>query len=113
MQQRLNRYGIDTVSIAAKPLKDYGDYCWYDPPMDSLPDRFSVVVCDGPPSDTKGGRHGLVPVMGKRLGAGCVILIDDVGRDQELAMASLWERQLRASSRMRGTTRPYVELTVS
>ena len=45
----------------------------------TLPGQFALVVCDGPPSGTLGGRYGLVPVMREHLQPGCVILLDDAG----------------------------------
>lgn len=29
--------------------------------------KFSLIICDGPPGGTKGGRSGLVPVMRSKL----------------------------------------------
>ena len=47
--------GIDSVVLCAKPLRDYGECVWYDPPLDSMPAAFPVVICDGPPGTVKGG----------------------------------------------------------
>lgn len=43
------KYDIDSVHISVRPLKDYRDFTWYDPPLDSMPDSFALVICDGPP----------------------------------------------------------------
>ena len=112
VQRDLTRYQLDSVRLCAKPLKDHGEFCWYDPPLESMPDRFSLVVCDGPPGRTKGGRYGLVPIMRERLQPGCVILLDDAGRDQELAIARSWEAELDASVETPGSARPYIQMTV-
>ena len=69
VQGYLDAYKLSTV-IHARPLKDYGDFCWYDAPLETMPDSFFLVVCDGPPSRTKGGRFGLIPVMRERLTLG-------------------------------------------
>lgn len=108
----LNRYAIDSVVLCEGPLRDYGEFSWYDPPLESMPDNFGTVICDGPPGSTKGGRYGLAAVMGKRLGPGCVILLDDAGRDEETAIAERWEAELGAHSETLGHAKPYVRMTV-
>ncbi len=108
----LERYNIDTVVVCAKPLKDRGDYMWYDPPLDTMPERFGFVICDGPPGVTKGGRYGLVPVMNGRLVPGCKIFLDDASRAQEQEIANKWMGELKASMESFGTAKPYVKLTV-
>lgn len=113
VQVTLAKYKLDSVVLCAKPLKDYGDFCWYDVPLESMPDRFSLVVCDGPPVDTKGGRSGLVPVMRDRLKPGCVILLDDAGREHELAIAKRWEVELGAPFEIIGSVKPYLKMTVT
>ncbi|HKE93518.1 MAG TPA: class I SAM-dependent methyltransferase, partial [Povalibacter sp.] len=90
VQQQLDRYGIDSARVCVAPLKNYGEFDWYDPPVGSLPDRFGLVICDGPPYWNKGGRVGLVPVLRSRLNAGCVILLDDAARVQEQTIAKRW-----------------------
>jgi Methyltransferase domain len=111
VQSYLNRYQLDSV-IYTKPLRDYGDYSWYDVPLNGLPEFFSVVVCDGPPSWTKGGRFGLVPVMRGRLRSGCVILLDDAEREAELDIAKRWEAELDASYNIHGELKPYINMAV-
>jgi hypothetical protein len=77
-----------------------------------MPGRFALVVCDGPPYDTKGGRYGLVPRMRERLQPGCVILLDDAYREQERAIARRWKAELGASFTILGATKPYIEMVV-
>jgi hypothetical protein len=112
VQKYLRMYQIDSVVLHAMPLKDYGEFCWYEPPLASMPDSFSMVICDGPPGTTKGGRYGLVPVMKERLGRDCVILLDDVSRDDEAAIARRWQAELGTSYSVRGKSKPYAELVV-
>ena len=89
------KYKLDSVVLCTTPFKDYGGYCWYDAPLDSMPDGFCLVVCDGPPSRrTKGGRYGLAPVMRDRLEPGCIILFDDAEREEDIAIARRWEAEL-------------------
>lgn len=112
VQRNLDRYEIDTVVLCAKALKAHDDFTWYDPPLESMPDSFALVVCDGPPGDTEGGRYGLVPIMRERLKPGCVILLDDAHREDELAIAKRWEAELGASFEILGRSNPYVKMTV-
>jgi len=111
VQAYLSRYQLDAVVLCVKPLRDYGDFGWYDPPLESMPGGFGLVVCDGPPGDTKGGRYGLVPIMRNRLGPDCVILLDDAGREEERAVARRWEAELGVPFDVLGSVKPYIELT--
>lgn len=113
VQRCLTRYGLDSaVVLCTSPLKDYGHFCWYDPPLESMPSRFDVVICDGPPGTTRGGRYGLVPIMKDRLKAGCAILLDDASREEERAIAERWRAELGASSELCGASKPYIKITV-
>ena len=89
----LKANGISGVHVCSSPLIEYGDYVWYDPPLAQMPKEFSLVICDGPPGDTKGGRYGLLPVMGDRLPRGSTILLDDAGRPGELELIKKWEAE--------------------
>ncbi len=111
VQRYLNHYGLDSV-IYTKPLTSYSDFCWYDIPLDSMPVSFSLVVCDGPPARTKGGRYGLVPLMKERLPPGCVILLDDAYREAELSIAKRWETELGSSFSIQGVSKPYIKMIV-
>jgi len=77
-----------------------------------MPDSFSLVICDGPPGKTRGGRYGVVPVMKERLKPGCVILLDDTGREEERKLASRWETELGAFLQVRGSEKAYIKMTV-
>lgn len=113
VQRYLDRYQISSATLCVRPLKDYGDFTWYDPPLESMPDSFSLVVCDGPPGDIKGGRYGLVPVMNQRLRPGCLILLDDAAREQERAIARRWAAELGASCESVGIHKPYIKMKVN
>ena len=108
----LRRYGIANVDILVSDLRGYGQFSWYDPPLGSLPGDFSLVVCDGPPGDTAGGRYGLLPVMRSRLKAGCIILLDDAHRPAEKEIAARWARELGTSFAIGGAEKPYAKLRV-
>ncbi len=82
---------IANVEVVTSPLRDYGAFSWYDPPLQELPDNFRLVVCDGPPGMTKGGRYGLLPVFGSRLPQGTVIVLDDADRPSEVELLNRWK----------------------
>jgi len=83
------------VYLRLSPLTDYGEFDWYAAPLPLMPDAFRLVVCDGPPDDTRGGRVGLVAVIRDRLPAGAVILLDDAARDGEQHAIDRWMRAAR------------------
>lgn len=91
----LHDNGVSGVHVCAAPLIVYGEFDWYDPPLEQMPKEFSLVICDGPPGTTKGGRFGLLPVMGNRLPPGSTILLDDAGRPGELELIKKWENEAR------------------
>jgi hypothetical protein len=96
----LERFAIPNVHICAAPLRSFGEFDWYDAPLALMPEEFRLVICDGPPGSTAGGRYGLLPVMGERLSAGSVTLLDDATRPGELEVLQRWasETKLRVSS---------------
>jgi len=95
----LERLGFDHVQLVYAPLKNFGSYLWYDVPLKSMATRIDLVVCDGPPGKTPGGRYGLMPVMGPALSKDCVILLDDTHREAERQIIDVWSRDrcLKAS----------------
>ena len=95
VSETLARHNLPKINNVLAPLKDYGEFCWYDPPMEQLPERFSLVVCDGPPGTTKGGRVGLVPVLKPRLLEGTVILLDDAHREAEAEAIARWSKIIK------------------
>ena len=110
LERELARYGITSVRVFVSPLHDYGAFHWYRPPLSALPADFSIVICDGPPGSTPGGRTGMLPVMRSRLAPGCVILLDDAERGQEQAIAAKWAEELGTEIRIHGTRKPYIEI---
>lgn len=91
------RHGVPGVRLCLAPLRDYGAFAWYDPPLDELPQTCRLVICDGPPAVTPGGRYGLMPLLGRSLAAGAVVLLDDAARPSEVEVLGRWssERDLR------------------
>jgi hypothetical protein len=106
VQAELDRFRIRAVRLCLTPLRDYGAYVWYDPPVE-LPPAFSAVACDGPPGETKGGRYGLWPVMRRRLASGCVVLLEDVVREDERRILKCWAEESGRDFSIAGTRRSF------
>ena len=102
--------GGTTTTVHLAPLRDFGDYDWYDAPLSSLPDDFTLVVCDGPPGSTRGGRSGMLPRMRGKLAPKCTILLDDVIRPEERALALEWSREGGTEAQMRESKHGYARV---
>jgi hypothetical protein len=96
----LTQNRIANVEVLSSPLRDYGGFSWYDPPLQKLPENFRLVVCDGPPGMTKGGRYGLLPVFGGRLPQGTIIVLDDAGRPGEVELVNRWQHEVDLAVRV-------------
>jgi predicted O-methyltransferase YrrM len=101
----LKRYRVRDVHLCLAPLADYGGYSWYAPEWAGMPNDFRVIVCDGPPEDTPGGRSGLWPVAGARITRGAVTLLDDATRPSEAEVIRQWSLATQISVDIRPTTR--------
>ena len=94
----MRRFQINGVELLLTPLRSYGEFSWYDIPLDQMPKRFGMVVCDGPPKKTTpGDRYGLLPIMRDRLGPGSVILLDDAEIHNPDRVLSRWLQEVSAS----------------
>ena len=100
VKEALKSNGVSGVRVCASPLVEYGEFVWYDPPLEEMPKEFSLVICDGPPGSTKGGRYGLLPVIGDRLPPGATILLDDAGRPGEVELIRKWEDEARFETKL-------------
>ena len=98
--ETLKSLGLRNVHLTFAPLRDYGEFCWYDPPLDELPRDFRLVVADGPPGDVKGGRFGLLPVLRSHFAPGVVVLLDDAERAREKAVLEKWESEYGLSQQL-------------
>jgi hypothetical protein len=107
VRSTLERYDIRSVELCETKLRDYGPYWWYDPPKDTMPNDFSVVVCDGPQGRTPGGRYGMVPIMKPYLRPCCIVLLDDAGRSEERKIVTRWAEELGTSYRILGSEKPF------
>lgn len=86
----LEPFSIASMHLNLTNLRSYGSFDWYDPPLASMPMEFRLVICDGPPGTTRGGRYGLFPVMRERLAKGSLVLLDDANRPEEENAIERW-----------------------
>lgn len=98
MGDLLRGHGLANVTVHHAPLKSYGDFAWYDAAGLEAGPGFSMVLCDGPPRGTPGGRYGLLPIMGDRLLPRCRIVMDDMHRSREREILDAWSRQWRLTT---------------
>jgi hypothetical protein len=99
----LREHNVPRARLALAPLKSFGEFSWYDPPLAEMPEAFGLVICDGPPWTTPGGRYGLLPVMRARLPAGSLILLDDANRPDEQEALNRWSDEFGVGVEMRET----------
>lgn len=104
MRKIMNAFDLTHIRVYHTPLRNYGDYEWYETPISFLPCDFGLVVCDGPPGSIQGGRYGLIPVMSGYLREDCRILLDDTHRKKEKALIHRWAEERRLSWNMLGST---------
>lgn len=107
----LAAFGLTDNVVHHAPLKSYGEFDWYTVPP-SMPADVSLVVCDGPPSDTRGGRYGVLPVLERNLAPGCTVLLDDANRPPEQAILSRWETEFGAAAERHQTARGFARVVV-
>lgn len=88
----LRRNGLQGAHVSLTPLRRYDDFDWYSVDRLPLPPSFALVICDGPPGETRGGRVGLLPVMESRISS-AVVLLDDANRPGEAAVLDTWNRR--------------------
>lgn len=109
----LRRFDLPQAQLCVAPLRHYGQFEWYEAPLDRMPPQFGLVICDGPPSSTQGGRYGLIPVMRARLSANCVILLDDAQRPSEAGVMSRWANEVRCSYSLESSMHGYFKVNIS
>lgn len=91
MNRRLAARNLATTSLIYAPLREYGDYDWYDDrAVLSECKSIDVVLCDGPPNSTRGGRYGAMPRMAHLLNDNAAIIVDDAQRSEEAQMIRRW-----------------------
>ena len=105
MTAPLRLLAAPNVHVTRTPLAQFGAYAWYTAPIDRLPKGLRLVVCDGPPGDTPGGRYGLLPQMREWLASGAIILLDDAGREDEREILRRWQQEYQVSVELRAPER--------
>ena len=101
------------TNVVDAPLRAYSGFSWYDVTRLPAAEIFSVVVCDGPPAETKGGRYGLLPVLAHRLAVGAEIFMDDAARPDEQSIMRRWVSESGGSFTIAGNEKPYAVFTPS
>ena len=102
----VDRLKLERVKVISAPLVMHSGYAWYDAPG-TFPSEFTLVLCDGPPGATLGGRYGLLPELRPSMAADCVILLDDAAREGEQEVLRRWTEEHRVTHRMIGTEKPF------
>jgi len=94
-RRALRFYGLDQyASVIDAPLSSVtlprGIFQWYA--IGGLPDRsIDMLVVDGPPGFIQPhSRYPALPLLGKKLAAGCHVFLDDAARDDEQELAGWW-----------------------
>lgn len=106
----LQAYHLDRVVLHTVDLVRYNTYAWYDNSPIPAALNFGLVICDGPPGDTWGGRYGLLPVMGKHLQSQAIILLDDAQRPGEQEVLQRWASEFGVKFTIVGTSKPLAML---
>jgi len=106
VSEAVQRAGLTHVTVIVAPLLLHNGYVWYDAPGD-LPADFSLVLCDGPPAATMGGRHGLLAELRPALADDCVILLDDAARDGEQEVLVRWTAEHQVTHHLEGVEKPF------
>ena len=112
VSEALDRFGMTNVTLHLAPLRDFGTFDWYDARLDELPNDFALVVCDGPPGVTRGGRSGMLPMMREKLAKTVSILIDDTNRVAEGQLARQWIGELGAANGLHAGGRGFARIDV-
>jgi hypothetical protein len=93
--------GLHRVRLCLTELQPGPDFSWYRVPAE-LPSAFRLVICDGPPGTTPGGRYGLMPRCHDRLHDDVTILLDDANREGEQEDLRRWREEFGFSGVMAG-----------
>jgi len=103
VQGALDRLGLGHVQVLHTSLTEFEDFAWYEVEPARIGDRFDLVLCDGPPARTFGGRRGLLPRMQSVLEPGAVILFDDPNIPSEQETLRTWQARFAIRYRLEGS----------
>jgi len=90
VESELSRWSCGHVRVVRAPLVDRGEFAWYAAAPEELPESITLLVIDGPPAFTKGGRRGALHEVGRRLAPGAVVILDDAQREGEMEAWRDW-----------------------
>lgn len=113
LRSLVRRYRIDSARVITAQIISYGTYSWYDLSHSGLPNGIGVVICDGPPGNTPGGRVGLIPQLNRVLSKNCKILLDDAARPGERSVLKAWEDEFAVKTDVCGVEKPYALVLLS
>lgn len=99
------------TQIYHAPLCREDEWDFYDTTGIELPSRVGLLICDGPPGDTRGGRMGVKSLV-KLLGAGSVFLLDDADRSEEKNIAMEIAKSLAVEVEFIGGTKRYARIAI-
>lgn len=102
MECTMERYDFDHVHMIHAPLKNFGEYDWYDFDKSVLSPDLDLIICDGPPGNIKGCRYGLIPEMYEYMGNSCRILLDDASRRNEKRVLRNWHSRYGCDYELKG-----------
>ena len=107
----LYAYGLSAARLHITPLRNYGNFDWYSIPANPPEHSFGLVICDGPPGSNFGGRFGLMPVAGSLINPEAKILLDDIERADERAVAERWMAEFDMTLEIRRSQKSFGILT--
>lgn len=110
VRKKLKSLGLNSVRVHQVELRSYGEFEWYNISSVRLPKSFALVICDGPPHDTRGGRIGLFPVLASHFAIGSVILLDDYSGEEEKLIVETWKRAYPITVVQKGTRDSYAHI---
>jgi hypothetical protein len=91
VRKEIELHALNSVKIYLTKIKDYDCYEWYDT-SDIIINEIGLCICDGPPSNIKGGRKGFLYLLNDNLLPGAIILVDDTIREAENIMIDEWKK---------------------
>jgi predicted O-methyltransferase YrrM len=103
VQGVLDRLGLGHVQVVHSALEEFEDFAWYEVEPTHIAGPFDLVLCDGPPARTFGGRRGLLPRMQSLLEPGAVILFDDPNVPSEQETLRTWQARFAIRYRLEGS----------
>lgn len=92
LQRRLGRLLREQVELRIANLTEIGDFEWYNPQVLPALETVGLLLCDGPPGATRGGRIGALRLLAPHLPETSVVILDDTNRTDEHDLAVEWSQ---------------------